>query len=624
MTRVIGLAWAGALYVACTAGTAPPSGSSASLTAQANTADAASASDAGLAGDSGTATCPGFNFYKNLYWGDLHTHTQYSADAYSFGNRNTPMDAYAFARGATEFVAAGDPTVDAGTHQLASGRELDFDAVTDHSEWLAATYGCGLGIDGGPIDPSSPFLGSGLCEVIQTSTANNNFQNSISAQSRRCDGGEELGGVPACFSETKSAWASEQQAAAAANDPCNFTSFVAYEWTFAPNGNTLHRNVIFQSDVVPEVPADSVDYNSPVELWQELDRSCLLDAGCDVITIPHNTNLSSGLAFDVPDMDAGALALQQRYQRLIEIHQHKGCSECFWNFDGGTNPDPHCYFEQKVKGGDADVPQSFVRYGLAKGLGLYAQTGMDAYQLGIVGATDDHDALPGDVAEDTWPGHLGQEDDTPAKRLEATWAVNNPGGLTAVWAEENTRPSLFAALKRRETMATSGPRIAVRLYQTWDGTDYCAGALPDGGTEPFPENIIDSRGVPMGGTMTLPPPAGSQGPYFTVSATKDVANLAEVDIIKLTWVDGEKREQVNSFTAFANPAAICMSWQDTAYDSRTAATYYVRVLQVPTWRWSHYDCLADPTANPAGCAPDGGLDVATQERAWTSPIWSLP
>jgi hypothetical protein len=255
-------------------------------------------------------------------------------------------------------------------------------------------------------------------------------------------------------------------------------------------------------------------------------------------------------------------------------------------------------------------------------LALRSLSGINPFQMGIVGGTDDHDGLPGNVASDTWPGHTGQTDDSPAKRL-LNPAANGPGGLTGIWAEQNTRGNLFGALKRRETMATSGPRIAVRFFQTWDATAYCSGALPDGGREPFPENIIDVGGAPMGAVM-VPPPGGVPMPSFTVSALKDRDDLAEVDIIKLSFAGGANQEQVFTFTALPNPAAVCLSWQDPAFDPTAPALYYARVLEVPTYRWSHYDCLADPAADPQGCGPDGGLDVRVQQRAWTSPIWWEP
>jgi hypothetical protein len=267
------------------------------------------------------------------------------------------------------------------------------------------------------------------------------------------------------------------------------------------------------------------------------------------------------------------------------------------------------------------LPANFVRNGLSRGIVAYATSGVDPMQMGIVGATDDHNGTPGYVKEDTWQGHVGDKDDTAAQRLSGGSRDLNPGGITGVWAPQNTRDDIFAALQRRETFATSGPRIAVRFYQVWNENDYC-GALGGG----FPANVIADGAVPMGATMP-PAPAGVTAPQLVVNALKDSADLAEVDIIKAQVVGGTLTEAVHRFTpasagsTWSNGSA-CIRWSDPAFDASGPAFYYVRVLQVPTWRWSHYDCQQAP-ASP-GCGPGGALDVMIQERAWTSPIWWLP
>jgi hypothetical protein len=230
-------------------------------------------------------------------------------------------------------------------------------------------------------------------------------------------------------------------------------------------------------------------------------------------------------------------------------------------------------------------------------------------QLGIVGATDDHNGMPGSVAENDWHGHAGQADYGAKERLRAGGTDKNPGGITGVWAEENTRASIFAALARRETFATSGVFVAVRFYQTWNETDYCTAA--------FPKNIVDEGGVPMGGTMS---PKGTS-PWFYVSALKDAADLARVDIVKGAVKNGAVIETVTPIPA-PTPGSFCVRWQDPSFDPASPSYYYARVLQVPTPRWSHYVCVKVPDAG--GCEPGGALDVDVQERAWTSPIWSLP
>jgi hypothetical protein len=332
------------------------------------------------------------------------------------------------------------------------------------------------------------------------------------------------------------------------------------------------------------------------------------------MAIPHNSNLSDGLAFDIATQTPGNLSQYRRYERLIEIHQHKGNSECYFDYAGGTgNPaDPLCGFEQRQD----VVPNyaaSYVRDGVRIGLEIYEDAGIDPFEFGFEGATDDHNGVPGNVAEDTWPGHAGINDDQPGLRLTGASRWNNPGGITGVWAEQNTRADIYAALDRRETIGTSGPRIAVRLYQTWSTGNFCTSA--------FPGNIIADGGVPMGGRIGARPAAGAK-PTFVVSALKDVDNLAEIDFVKVQVKNGVSTTVVTPFTV--NAASACVSWTDTAYDPTAPAAVYARVLQVPTWRWSHYDCVALGAAAPAGCLTGGPLDVQIQERAWTSPIYRLP
>jgi hypothetical protein len=584
----------------------------------------ASSSDGG----SPEAMCSDYNPDKNVYWGDLHTHTVLSADAYGWGNRNYPHDAYLFATGKTTPIAAGasppGPTA-------SIGRPLDFDAITDHSEWLAATWGCGVLPDGGLVNPASPYADAATCQTYRADEGQGVSVLIPAAEQvlkAECDGGYEHN--PACLGFFESAWQLEVKAAHDAYQPCTFTSLVAYEWTHAVSGATLHQNVIFSSESVPPAPFDSLEYTTPAELWTALEGACVEDAGCTVLTIPHNGNLSEGMAYEVP---TGIDAIQQmnRYQRLTEVHQHKGDSECY---AGKIPHDPTCDFEHvPASAGGSELPQNFVRHALSSGVTSYGNqkasgepSPTDPMQMGIVGATDDHNGLPGYVPTPTWQGHLGSTDDTPEKRLKDT-PYFNPGAITGVWAEQNTRESIFAALQRRETFATSGPRIVARFYQVWSQKDFCSA---DGGGGSFPSNVIAAGGVPMGSTMPAPT-KGMTSPHFIVSALKDATDLAEVDIIAgyFSAADGgETTEKVYRFTPSSpgtnwSSGSVCLGWEDPSFSASDPSFYYVRVLEAPTWRWSHYDC-AEADASIAGCAADGGLDVEVQQRAWTSPIWWLP
>ncbi|MBL8606489.1 MAG: DUF3604 domain-containing protein [Myxococcales bacterium] len=555
-------------------------------------------------GDGGVARCGDYNPLKNPYFGDLHAHTSYSADAYAFDTRNTPLDAYAFARGKTLQVAGAGP--DGGGPLTTIEKPLDFLAVTDHSEFLAVAYGCGEDLAGNPYDPTKTIYDTVACRLFRSDRSQTVQLAAIYAVlSRVCDGGK-------CAPVVTSAWQKEQQAAAAAYEPCKFSTMYAYEWTKTNDGVTLHKNVIFGDTNVPASPLDSLTHPTQEELWRGLAAGCGGGAGCEALTIPHNGNLSQGLAFEVPSdpVDRDNMA---RYQRLVEIFQHKGGSECL--SDDGSDPD--CAFELLPDNSDParDKP-GYVREGLKKGLGVRAASGKNPLMMGIVGATDGHNGTPGNTRESTWPGHVGSNDDTPARRIgPAAGEVGtfNPGGLTVAWAEQNTRESIYAALKRRETHATSGTRVLVRMFQTFDAGDACADPA-------FPKSLVDKGAVPMGGSFK----SGATAPRFVIRAWKDQAPLARVDVVK-AWVDGAGalKEKVVQRALPAASATACITWQD---DDPTPgpALYYARVLEDPTPRWSAYDCARAPNANPAGCADGGALRTMIQERAWTSPIWREP
>ncbi len=559
--------------------------------------------------------CADRNPLKNAYFGDLHAHTAYSLDAYSFATRTTPVDAYAFARGERFRVAGASPDGGGPTTKLA--RPLDFLAVTDHAEWLGAAFGCGESLGGARFDPTSPYYESATCRAIRSNEIGKekHVDHHLEIDTKDlCDGG-------ACGTVVSSAWKKEQEAAAAAYLPCKFTSFVGFEWTLSIDGQTLHKNVIFGSDVVPTDPLDSHRYPTQGDLWRGLEAQCTAASGCAAITIPHNSNLSQGQAFVVPPELS---TLSAKYQRLVEIFQHKGNSECLYDptSDGGTS-DPDCNFEYLGGVTEPNDRGSYVREALSDGISR--DGGINPLMMGVVGSTDDHNGTPGDTREQSFKGHSGRVDDTPEERLAppadgglGVRAGHNPGGLAVVWAEENTRESLFAALERRETYATSGTRMVVRFFQTWSNTDACADPA-------FPAELVAAGASPMGGTFGPAPPGVTGGPRFVVYAWKDKTDLARIDIVKL-WYD-EQGQSHESIVHDVIPAGAggsrCQVWQDPDF-TPGPAVYYARVLEVPTPRWSAFDCAAAPTVDPVACGDGGGLDVMIQERAWTSPIWFAP
>jgi hypothetical protein len=573
-------------------------------------------------------TCADANPLKNAYFGDLHDHTAFSYDAYTFETRVEPMQAYGFAKGMPVQIAGAEP----GGPVTQLDRPLDFLAITDHSEFLAIDFGCGALPDGTPFDPDSPFFNQPKCVAARSVAGNKlDFALLLSRQRSLC-GTTNPEDSTVCQPVIQEAWQAEQAAAAAALDPCHFTSFVAYEWTNDCTGDggsaaTCHKNVIFGDTNVPVMPADSLSNPTQESLWTALDHGC--NGGpCNAITIPHNSNLSNGQAFNIP---AGSEQHAAKYQKLVEIFQHKGGSECF--FDPSSPTDPTCNFNYLGGVTEPNDPNSYVRTGLERGLSTQAAQHVDPLQMGIIGATDTHNGTPGNTREDTWPGHVGVNDDTAAKRLNLNTAVGyNPGGVAVAWAEQNTRDAIFAAFQRRETYATSGPRITVRMYQTWDRTtNFCADPS-------FPAQLVAAGGLPMGSNITIP--AGQSGaPRIIVFAARDpitrpdVANLAEIDLVE-AWIDpatGNVQEQVVRRTAPAGGAATsCQSFLlnpaggTATFHAGSPSFYYARVLQTPTSRWSVFDCQRAPSANPTDCAPGGKLNVQIAERAWTSPIWYLP
>jgi hypothetical protein len=428
-----------------------------------------------------------------------------------------------------------------------------------------------------------------------------------------------------CAAETRTAWQDEQTAAADANNPCVFTSLVAYEWTSTPNGKSNHHNVIFRTAQVPASPLDSISYPTESALWTGLDQQCTAEMDCAALTIPHNSNMSSGTAFTI---ESASVPQMQKYQRLAEVYQHKGSSECF--YDPSNPTDPSCSFEYLNPASSSDTSQSYVRTALENGLAWsLTNGGANPLALGLVGATDDHNATPGHVKEDDYAGHAGRADDTVGARLSSSSdQQDGSGGLTVAWAEQNTRDAIFAALQRRETYAVSGPRMIVRFFESQTATP-C--------TSDFPQTIIDQYGaVPMGGNFDGSTLAGDE-PVFAIAAWPDsapqavgdgttgVADIATVQVIKghAKILNGSIQMQEDIIGVESFPATGgCVSWTDTGFDPAEVAFYYVRVLQVPTWRWSHFDCQQNPSAS--GCGAGGSLDVTVQERAWTSPIWFSP
>ena len=624
------------------------------------------------------APCAEQHPYRRPYFGDLHAHTRLSFDARAYDVLATPAEALDFARGAPLAIAPLDADGH-GTRTVRLARPLDFAALTDHGELLGETWLC--------TTPGAVGHDSQPCRDFRDPDKNGAFQMGMLFAAADPARMEEICGADgaACLAAAEDRWHELVAAAEAATDAtpaCTFAAFPAYEYTDTRDVSNLHRNVLFRNSDVPAQPVTLFEAPEPVELWEALDEACLQAAGaCDVLVLPHNSNLSNGQMFHFGAAlaagaeEAGRLAeLRARLEPLVEIFQHKGDSECRSTLSGlGGDPDPLCEFEKLRRDPDDDCGEEpgvggmrlwgcshrldFARNVLKEGLRLEAQLGTNPYALGFIASTDTHNATPGLVSSRSFPGHIGRVDATAVERLGAGNAthdgiINNPGGLTGVWAVERSRDAIWEALRRRETFATSGPRITVRLF--------AAGELPADVCDDAEElvRLGYERGVPMGGRLWADElPAG--GPTLVVDALADAgdeldvgAPLERLQIIK-GWIepgpvasDGSPgsggspvvREQVfdlavheTAGAAGVDPAtceptgegwhARCVRWTDPTWDGARPAFYYARVLQAPTCRWSTWQCAELPLAErPEGCS-DGTVPLAVQHRAWTSPIW---
>lgn len=592
------------------------------------------------------APCDDRNPLRNLYFGDLHVHTAYSFDAWINDVRTDPAGAYRFARG--EEVAG---------QRL--DRPLDFAAIADHAEYLAEVDGC--------TTPGSPVYDSTRCQNFRAGTTSALVTFGLGLDGDDSTRWDDLCGPGAldCPTRAGAVWQRVQEAAEVAYDrsaACRFTSFVAYEWSGSRMLSNLHRNVIFRTSRVPELPISHFEAPTAGELWQRLQTDCR-DAihGCDVLAIPHNSNWSNGNLFTpelAPDADEAEVAeVRADLEPLLEIYQHKGDSECQNGLSGVGAPDELCDFEKLRLPpfddcGDGTGSQGMVNLGclsrldflrgiLLAGLGAEQRLGVNPFRLGVLASTDTHNGTPGMVEESAYPGHFGARERDATARLTGSVPAgprNSPGGLVAVWAEENSRDALWDALRRREVYGTSGPRMAVRVFGGWDlPDDLCnAGDFVA---------AADARGVPMG--AILPERTGTLGPMIAVSAQRDPGTvdvpgsaLERIQIIK-GWQDPQGVGQIAVLDIAGGPDGstvdeatcqaqqngaelLCGVWRDPDFDPERPAFYYVRVIEDPVCRWSWRDCLTLPeAARPPACS-DPDVPRTIQERAWTSPIWYSP
>ncbi|MCC6765207.1 MAG: DUF3604 domain-containing protein [Deltaproteobacteria bacterium] len=614
------------------------------------------------------ADCASYDPLRTPFFGETHIHTSFSGDAAFVRVRTTPRDAYRFARGEQIALPPYD-ALDQPTRSAQLRRPLDFTAVTDHSEFLGEIRTCltaGLpGYDDPICQDARAELASppdGITAPIPAVVIA--FQLTIQAANPMRLGLCGPGNVN-CLTQAALVWQDELDAAEEfydRTDACAFTTFPAYEWTNNLDGYNLHRNIIFRNAEVPALPTSYYEQPLVEGLWSVLETDCLDAAGnCDFVSIPHNSNVSGGLMFESKNGDGSPLTRADAERRaghetLVEVFQHKGSSEC----QPSSSPnDELCGFEQLQRQQlfsstlkDQPVPaRNFVRNALMEGLRLQDVLGANPFALGFVGGTDGHSSLAGGVVEEDFgtTGHLGVRDGSAENilsKIAPGGIVTNGGGLTVLWAEENSRDALFAAMRRREAYATSGTRPIVRFF---------GGHPPKGACEDasFVEEGY-THGVPMGGEIG--PALGRRSPRFAVMALRDPGGngepstpLERVQIVK-GWADadGQVHERVFEVAGDARGKAgvdlatcaptgtgassLCAVWQDPSFRPEERAFYYARVLENPVCRWSKRLCNAlavdctdfasVPTIYRECCL--GLADDTIQERAWTSPIYYQP
>ena len=628
---------------------------------------------------------------RNPYYGDLHVHTKYSFDAYVFGVTASPDDAYRYAKGAAVKHPLG--------YEMKLREPLDFYAVTDHGFYMGMIQAyADTSTDISQNDFAEPFHNLNRLDNLTVESAgerSNIFSSVLGATIIKPYPDWHPNLLKAYFSRNtqgalrsfdydihKSAWADVARSANEHNDPGNFTTFIGYEFTTSTDieGGNLHRNVIFESSKASIRPWTRIDSINPEDLWTWQDR--LRQKGVDTISMPHNSNGSNGQMFEMESFKGNALDVEyaekrMRNEPLVEITQVKGTSE--------THPllspdDEWADFEiMDVRVGSrpptySKPSGSYVREAYLNGLTLEFTKQGNPYKFGLIGSSDTH-VVASSLDESNYWSKVGLLDGDPENRgsvplkeenvarlEEYMRAFNQPistvtleqgeyantgftqwgaSGLAAAWAEENTRESLFAAFRRKETFATTGPRISVRFFGGYNLSSIDLNS----------ESLVSeaySKGVTMGANLLN---NDDQIPEFIVWALRDMnsAPLQRIQIIK-GWIDmnsGRPKEKVFdvacsdglepdpitnrcpdngarvnindcSITSNVGSSELKTVWKDPEFKVDDKAFYYVRVLENPTCRWSTWDAIK------SGFKPREGLHETIQERAWSSPIWYIP
>jgi hypothetical protein len=600
------------------------------------------------------------NALKNVYFGEQHLHTADSPDAFAMGTRNTQDDAFRFCKGEAIKKSTG------GGYTVQKKTPYDWCAVTDHAVMM--------GLLPMTLDKSSPLYKTEIAGLIRSGTPKD-----MNAAFGLMMAAVQKGHPPAGFDNKalqKTAWDAKKKNMNKHNDPGKFTTLIAFEWTSIPYGQNLHRNVFFRDDKGPDMPYSTLDSDRAEDLWTYMDVQ--RNSGHEVFAIPHNSNLSNGLMFPTRNSYGQPINVAWMKRRAanevaVEILQTKGTSDTHPALSPG---DEFADFEGEFKhmlgtgGVVGKVNNSFYRGAIIDGVGWQELEGANPHKFGVVAGADAHTSFS-DNEEFNYTGVHGINDATIEARLsgagqtagEAAIMFGTPGA-TAVWAPENTRTEIFDGIRNKESYGTSGPLIKLRFFGGWG---YNKKLDQD-------KNFIKKAyagGVPMGGDLPAKPKK-AKAPTFAVWAMKDPdsGNLDRVQIIKgwykngypwervydVAWSDDRKpagksgevvkvvsTDGIHISTEFRTvppgklpPVGntvdvknatysnsigdneLSATWTDPDFDPSQHAVYYVRVIEIPTPRWSTYDAKAK------GIKPLGMVPTTIQERAWSSPIWYTP
>jgi len=601
------------------------------------------------AGEHDYSPYPKKTFPNRVYFGDTHLHTSYSTDAGMVGNTLGPEAAYRFAR--------GEEVIQSHGLRARLERPLDFLVVADHAENL----GLATMIAESNKELLKNQFGRKVHDLVKAGKGGEAYNVWGAGMMKRQEPLKEQAHL------AQTMWQRITTAADKYNEPGRFTALIGYEWTSSPNGNNLHRNVIFRDgkdtadQVVPLSQYDSVD---PEDLWNWM-ATYEQKTGGKLLALAHNGNLSNGSMFDdvtltdKKQLDRDYAERRMRWEPLYEVTQMKG--------DGETHPalspnDEFADFETWDSGSLGNdpktpdmLPREYAREALKRGLAYEVKLGVNPFKFGMVGSTDSHTSLA-TSQENNFFGKaetLAPSSDPERFNYEITGRLAPKGsdmktyawqtsasGLAAVWARDNTREALWDAMARKEVYATSGTRLLVRVF---GGYDYSADDLD---RSDFTENGY-KKGVPMGGDLKNAP--NGKVPSFLVRAMRDVdgANLDRVQMIKgwldadgkthekvydISWSDDRKPNKGGKLPSVGNTVNVVEAtytnaigepflqayWKDPDFDPKQRAFYYVRVIEIPTPRWTTYDAKIFGTKIPEG-AP-----TSIQDRAYTSPIWYTP